>query len=90
MKAPSNYPDLACSNCGWVGYEHQLTFPPTILDDDMPDHGGDCPECGEHEIVDHEPVVRFRPTVKDGIGAVLCGLIFLAFIFIASMLGGAK
>lgn len=38
--------ELMCLKCDWTGQEADLKFPHYILDDDMPDYGGDCPECG--------------------------------------------
>lgn len=49
---------LRCLVCDWIGEENELVIPNAILDDDRPDYGGDCPNCGATsntgEIEDYE------------------------------------
>lgn len=43
-----------CIECGWHGTDEDLVQPSHILDDDLPDCGGDCPRCGSNCIMDYE------------------------------------
>lgn len=45
---------VMCLECGWCGTDYQLIFPPHILDDDLVDYGGDCPSCGNNEVIDYD------------------------------------
>lgn len=52
---------VKCRCCNWVGDENELVTPPQILDDDLADYAGDCPECGANasvgDIEDYEPEI---------------------------------
>lgn len=44
-----------CPDCNWTGTTAQLVHSKYILDDDLPDHSGECPNCGnEQDIEDYD------------------------------------
>lgn len=58
-------PTVMCTECQWYGKDDELTIPLAILDDDIPDYGGDCPKCGNHEVQDYDADELFTKEQQD-------------------------